>query len=429
MLKLHGRMPTASAVKKCPASWIRIRRASPRIATRMLKSAPRSSRRAAAPRRRPRRGRRGRARSRRRPAASVSSTVSAISRNADPPSRKAATATSFAALNAHGNVPPSSPALRASASSGNVSRSGAWNSSVRPAGEIQRRDRRRRPLRVGERVRDRHAHVRIAEMRQRGAVAEADERVHDRGRVDDDLDPLVGRPKRKCASISSRPLLASVAESIVIFGPICQVGCASASLGLTSASSSRVRPRNGPPEAVRTSESTVSGARPSRHWKRCRVLAVDGQQAPASPLPGGERELARGDEALLVREREVDPALERPQRRREAGEADDRVEDDVRLGPLQQLRQVAADLGQRGEPVDRLRARRGRDQLELRVSLDDLERPAGRSSRLRRGVQSVSPSPSQCRDACRPYPGGPMRISGGSRRPPPCGRRERAQVM
>ncbi len=28
-----------------------------------------------------------------------------------------------------------------------------------------------------------------------------------------------------------------------------------------------MRPRNGPPEAVSTSESTCSGARPSRHWK------------------------------------------------------------------------------------------------------------------------------------------------------------------
>ncbi len=35
-----------------------------------------------------------------------------------------------------------------------------------------------------------------------------------------------GTPKRRCASITSRPLLASVAESTVIFGPIRQVGCA-----------------------------------------------------------------------------------------------------------------------------------------------------------------------------------------------------------
>ena len=38
-----------------------------------------------------------------------------------------------------------------------------------------------------------------------------------------------GRSKRKCASMISRPLFIIVAESIVIFGPIFQVGCASAS--------------------------------------------------------------------------------------------------------------------------------------------------------------------------------------------------------
>src|SRR5205085_11747147 len=58
-------------------------------------------------------------------AASVSSTTSAIPRNGRRPSRNAATAISFAALNTHGNVPPCSPAPRASARSGNVSRSGA----------------------------------------------------------------------------------------------------------------------------------------------------------------------------------------------------------------------------------------------------------------------------------------------------------------
>src|SRR5262245_24298466 len=66
-------------------------------------------------------------------AASVSSTTSGIARNGSSPSRNAATATSLAALYAHGYVPPDSPATRASRSIGNVSRSGAANSSVSPA--------------------------------------------------------------------------------------------------------------------------------------------------------------------------------------------------------------------------------------------------------------------------------------------------------
>ena len=60
-----------------------------------------------------------------------------------------------------------------------------------PGGEVEARHRRRAALGVRERERDRHAHVRIAEVRERGAVAEAHERVDDRGRMHDDLDPLV----------------------------------------------------------------------------------------------------------------------------------------------------------------------------------------------------------------------------------------------
>jgi hypothetical protein len=64
------------------------------------------------------------------------------------------------------------------------------------------------------------------------------------------------------------------------------------------------------------------------------VLAVDGQHEPSSPRPRLAGELAGGDEALLVRERERDAAFERPQRGVDAGEADDRVQDDVGLGLL-----------------------------------------------------------------------------------------------
>ena len=74
------------------------------------------------------------------------------------------------------------------------------------------------------------------------------------------------------------------------------------------------------------------------------VLAVDGQQQPSTPLPRGHREIAGCDEALLVRERERDAALERPQRRADAGEADDGVQDEVGLGRLEELDDVAADL-------------------------------------------------------------------------------------
>src|SRR2546425_9206695 len=78
--------------------------------------------------------------------------------------------------------------------------------------------------------------------------------------------------------------------------------------------------------------------------KRRRVLAVDREQETAAALPRCERELAGGDEALLDGEGEGDTTLERPDRRVHAGEADDRVQNNVRLRTLEQLGAVAADL-------------------------------------------------------------------------------------
>ena len=66
-----------------------------------------------------------------------------------------------------------------------------------------------------------------------------------------------GVPKRWCASIISKPLFISVAESIVMRPPMSHVGCASASSGVMPERS--VRPRKGPPDAVRTRRSTVPG--------------------------------------------------------------------------------------------------------------------------------------------------------------------------
>ena len=58
------------------------------------------------------------------------------------------------------------------------------------------------------------------------------------------------------ASITSRPLFINVDESMVIFGPIDQVGWLSASSRVTWARSALERPRNGPPEAVSSSRDT-----------------------------------------------------------------------------------------------------------------------------------------------------------------------------
>ena len=85
--------------------------------------------------------------------------------------------------------------------------------------------------------------------------------------------------------MTSRPLLTRVAELIVTTGPMSHVGWASACSGVTSASSARVRPRNGPPLAVSTSRRTSSGAaRPQALGER-RVLGVDRHDLPRARRP------------------------------------------------------------------------------------------------------------------------------------------------
>src|SRR3989339_450941 len=74
------------------------------------------------------------------------------------------------------------------------------------------------------------------------------------------------KPKRRCASKTSSPLFINVAESIVIFFPISQLGCFRASSIVTLFNSLLLLPRNGPPDAVSTTLFTDSLLRPSMHW-------------------------------------------------------------------------------------------------------------------------------------------------------------------
>src|SRR5258708_2879112 len=66
--------------------------------------------------------------------------------------------------------------------------------------------------------------------------------------------------------MTSRPLFINVDESTVIFGPMLHVGWASASSIVTWHSSSRVRPRNGPPLAVRMMRRRLERSPDRRHW-------------------------------------------------------------------------------------------------------------------------------------------------------------------
>jgi len=81
------------------------------------------------------------------------------------------------------------------------------------------------------------------------------------------------------ASITSKPLFTSVAESTVIRGPMRQFGCARAGSGVMAANCASGVRRNGPPEAVSTRRRT-SGRSPARRplGGIALLLAIDRQE-------------------------------------------------------------------------------------------------------------------------------------------------------
>ena len=119
------------------------------------------------------------------------------------PSRNCATATSLAAFSTTGRLRSASSARYASRRHGNAVR--VRHVELEPAGarEIERRQRRRPALGIRERVLNRQPHVGDAELRDDRAVDELDHRVHDRLRMDHDVD-LIGA-RRRTASAPRSP--------------------------------------------------------------------------------------------------------------------------------------------------------------------------------------------------------------------------------
>ena len=88
-----------------------------------------------------------------------------------------------------------------------------------------------------------------------------------------------GSPYSHLASMTSNALLTSVAESIVIFGPMRQVGCAQRLVGRHARPAiAASRPRNGPPLAVSTRRATSAIRSPDQALPDRGVLAVDRAQ-------------------------------------------------------------------------------------------------------------------------------------------------------
>ena len=171
-----------------------------------------------------------------------------------------------------------------------------------------------------------------------------------------------GMPNSRCASITSRPLLTRVAELIVTTGPMSQVGCASACSGVTSCSSSRLRPRNGPPLAVSTSRRTSSARPPRRHCASALCSESTGTIWPGLRARGDHR--AADDQRLLVGQREGVAGVERGQRRPQPDRAGDAVEHHVALHRGRLRRGLLAEVGERRRELLDLRA----EQVRLRAA-------------------------------------------------------------
>ena len=72
----------------------------------------------------------------------------------------------------------------------------------------------------------------------------------------------------------------SVAESMVIFGPIFQVGWLSASSTVAAWMRARSQSRNGPPLAVMRISRTSCGPRPASSWCRAQCSESTGSSSP-----------------------------------------------------------------------------------------------------------------------------------------------------
>ena len=136
-----------------------------------------------------------------------------------------------------------------------------------------------------------------------------------------------GTSNSRCASITSRPLLTRVAEFVVTTSPMSQVGCASASAGVTSGERRAAAPAERAPGCGEHQPADLAVvARPQR-LRDGRVLGV--HRHDLTRFRGARDELAADDEALLVGEGEGRPDLERGEGRREADRAGDPVQHDV----------------------------------------------------------------------------------------------------
>ena len=207
------------------------------------------------------------------------------------------------------------------------------------------------------------------------------------------------------ASITSSPLFISVAESMVIFGPIRHVGWRSASAAVTRARASAARcSRNGPPDAVRISRLTSAGCAAVQALVDRVVLAVDRQHRDAAPPRRRHHHRARHDEDFLVGERDRLARLDRREDGVERGRAGRGEQHDVGVGMRRDLDQALGPAARPRAPIatagtsrtcsaSRAGIAAGRERRRRAARRDARRRPparSGRSIRSSRGWRCLS---------------------------------------
>ena len=95
-----------------------------------------------------------------------------------------------------------------------------------------------------------------------------DEAMDDRLRMDEHVELIRLQAEKVVGLDQFQPLFIRLAESMLIFDPIDQTGCAAASAGVAAAIRSRGQVRNGPPEAVRVIATTSSDRPGPSAWSR-----------------------------------------------------------------------------------------------------------------------------------------------------------------
>ena len=191
--------------------------------------------------------------------------------------QNAATATSFAAFKT-GRLRAPDACATVERDARKLSVSGAKNGACR-AGQVELGGLRK-AFRISQRVLDRVAHVRDAQLRDDRAVDQFDHRVRDRlTRMSISSAEAL---KSQRASITPRPLFIIVAESTVIFAPIRHVGCRSAWAGVAFSISSFDEFRKGPPDAVRISRLLRRAVRRAGTGKALCSLSTGSNSAPDS---------------------------------------------------------------------------------------------------------------------------------------------------